>query len=46
MQVKVRDTESNAAAHQSGDNHNKSLCPAAVKTVSAFKHRVRMMGAG
>lgn len=43
MQVEVKDTKSSAAASQSVDNRNKSFCLAAIKTVSAFKHRVGMM---
>ena len=43
MQVKVKDTKSSAVASQSVDNHNKSFCLDAIKTVSAFKHRVGMM---
>lgn len=42
MQVKVRDTKSNAAAYQSVDNHNKSFCLAVIKTGLAFKHRAGM----
>lgn len=43
MQVKVRDTKSNAAAYQSVDSHNKSFFLVAIKTVLAFKHKVGMM---
>jgi len=46
MQFKVRDTKSSAATYQSVDNHNKSFCLAAIKTVSPFKHRVGMTIAG
>lgn len=44
--VKVRDIKSSAVAYQSVDNHSKSFCLAAIKTVSAFKHKAGMMIVG
>lgn len=42
MQIKVRDSERNAAAYQYVDDHNKSLCLAAIKTISTSKHKFGM----
>lgn len=42
MQIKVRDSERNAAAYKYVDDHNKPLCLCAIKTVSTSKHKFGM----
>lgn len=39
MQIKVRDSERNAAAYLYVDDQNKSLCLTAIKTISTFKYK-------
>lgn len=46
IQVKVRDTKSNVAAYHYVDEHNKLFYLAAIKTISAFKHRFGIRIAG
>lgn len=44
--IQVRDTKSNVAAYHYVDEHNKLFYLAAIKTISAFKHRFGIRIAG